>query len=294
MFYLKRDNLWYMIKICIKCHRSNVEEIFRKNGNICKKCHAIYMKRWMERNKERNKNTNLPNHKSIKFCTKCQKEKPTVDFYKSLGTIDGLASWCKKCASTANKQYSISNTKRETIEYPVQAVCTKCKQSKTNEQFYKDKSSTNGLTCWCKECYNVYNKKRQPQVSQKIREKRQNNPIFRLEGNLRARLQKGVERKSKSKGTITLLGCTGEECMEYLESLFWPGMTRENMGKGGGHIDHIIPVEKFDLSKEEEQKRCFHYTNLQPLWEDDNHTKWKNLNWSPSQSKHELPDRLKS
>ncbi len=43
-------------------------------------------------------------------------------------------------------------------------------------------------------------------------------------------------------------------------------MNWENYGKFGWHIDHIIPCDSFDLTKEEEQRRCFHYSNLQPLW----------------------------
>jgi hypothetical protein len=70
-----------------------------------------------------------------------------------------------------------------------------------------------------------------------------------------------------------MLGCTIEELWKHLEKKFKPGMTKENHGKW--HVDHIIPCAIFDLSKPEEQIKCFHYTNLQPLWAIDNIRKGK-------------------
>jgi len=101
-----------------------------------------------------------------------------------------------------------------------------------------------------------------------------------------------IKKQTKSAKTFELLGCTGKECMDYLETLFWPGMTRENYGRYGWNVDHIIPVTAFDLSQPEEQRKCFHYTNLQPLWWDDNDSKHNFLDWTPAQSQHELPARL--
>jgi hypothetical protein len=56
--------------------------------------------------------------------------------------------------------------------------------------------------------------------------------------------------------------------MEFLEKKFLPGMNWENYGEW--HIDHIVPCSSFDLSKSEQQKICFNYSNLQPLWAADN------------------------
>ena len=47
-------------------------------------------------------------------------------------------------------------------------------------------------------------------------------------------------------------------------------MTWKNYGRNGWHIDHILPCSSFDLTDPEQRRKCFHYTNLQPLWEIDN------------------------
>ena len=70
-----------------------------------------------------------------------------------------------------------------------------------------------------------------------------------------------------------LLGCTWEELVKHLEAQFKSGMTWENHGNNGWHLDHIKPISLFDLSKPEQQKICFHYTNLQPLWAHENRVK---------------------
>lgn len=74
--------------------------------------------------------------------------------------------------------------------------------------------------------------------------------------------------KQKKGKTMELTGCSKQELLDYLESKFSEGMTWENYGKW--HIDHIRPCVSFNLEDSEEQKKCFHWTNLQPLWAVDN------------------------
>lgn len=53
--------------------------------------------------------------------------------------------------------------------------------------------------------------------------------------------------------------------------MFTNGMTWDNYGQW--HVDHIRPCALYDLTKEDQQMACFHYTNLQPLWAKDNMSK---------------------
>ena len=92
---------------------------------------------------------------------------------------------------------------------------------------------------------------------------------FKMKHQLGTRIRKALGGyNKKSKKTVGLLGCTIEEFWIHLEKSFKPGMTRENYGKW--HVDHIRPCASFDLSKPEEQAKCFHYTNLQALWAHEN------------------------
>jgi hypothetical protein len=93
---------------------------------------------------------------------------------------------------------------------------------------------------------------------------------YRIKHNLGCRLRVALNKNRKADRTIKLIGCTIHELKEYIEKQFKPGMSWSNYGLHGWHIDHIVPCDVFDLLKEEEQKKCFHYTNLQPLSCKDN------------------------
>lgn len=88
-----------------------------------------------------------------------------------------------------------------------------------------------------------------------------------LRGRLLSALKVGGVRKAEN--TLALLGCSTPQLLNHLESQFKPGMTWENHGPVW-HIDHIKPCAKFDLTDPEQQKACFHWTNLQPLFAEEN------------------------
>jgi len=69
---------------------------------------------------------------------------------------------------------------------------------------------------------------------------------------------------------VLYLGCSLDALREHLERQFQPGMTWDNWGRQGWHIDHIKPLLHFDLEDEGQLRIVCHYTNLQPLWWRDN------------------------
>jgi hypothetical protein len=98
--------------------------------------------------------------------------------------------------------------------------------------------------------------------------RRQTDPQYRLRCVLVNRVSNAVRKQlgTKAAKTTALIGCSVPELMAHLESQFVPGMTWEGHGRNGWHIDHIRPCASFDLTDPQQQRECFHWTNLQPLW----------------------------
>jgi hypothetical protein len=96
---------------------------------------------------------------------------------------------------------------------------------------------------------------------------------FKFKLNLRNRLRIALKKNYKSGSAVKDLGCTVTEFKSYLESKFQTGMTWDNYGLYGWHIDHIKPLASFDLTDRKQMLEACHYTNLQPLWAKDNLSK---------------------
>jgi len=188
----------------------------------------------------------------IKKCSKCEEYKELNNFYKDKNKLFNRASVCISCDKN-RKRIHRKNNREHYLEY-----------AKIYRKNNKDKIKQ----------YDLVNKNRINENRRKNRKKRrQLDPKFAITHSLRCRLRSVLAGQSKSLSTLSLLGCSVEYLIQHLESQFTDGMTWDNYGLHGWHIDHIIPCSSFDLTKEEEQRKCFHYTNLQPLWAKDNLSK---------------------
>lgn len=107
------------------------------------------------------------------------------------------------------------------------------------------------------------------------RQQRETNPQYRLRKALSQRLREGLRFTGVDKNSLSIfviVGYTKEELIAHLERCFKPGMTLKNF-RSKWHIDHIIPMSKFDLNDPEQIKACFALTNLRPLWAGENRVK---------------------
>jgi len=153
-------------------------------------------------------------------------------------------------------------------------VCYDCKINKPVSDFYtntrvrKDGTRSDPYPRYvCKKCHN-----------KRIDEKRKTKYHIIIKQNLSKRTRTALKTAGTRKNfaTAEMVGCSLEFLKEHLEKQFLPGMSWENYGMfegntmNGWHIDHILPCKSFNLLDPEEQKKCFHYTNLQPMWGPDN------------------------
>ena len=180
-----------------------------------------------------------------KTCTKCKIEKDVCEFRKDKTKKDGLYSSCKSC----KLQWACDNK---------ELVNSSNRRYKQNN-IEKVRSHTS-----------LYQKNNREKINLRRVYYIKNNPIFKLSCSIRSRMWNFLyySNISKRNGTFDIVGCSPEFLKEYLEKQFTEGMTWDNHGNLGWHIDHIIPLSS--AKNEEELYKLFHYTNLQPLWSIDN------------------------
>jgi len=201
-----------------------------------------------------------------KKCTKCEEVKAFDEYGKRKTSKDGLHGWCKACVAIYhnqyNKQYRQDNKEKSKQYYQD----NKERLVKQQKQYYQDNKEE------CKKQQKQYRQDNKEKIAKRQRQyekkRRANDPAYRMIRNLRKGLWKAMSGNSKPKKTMELLGCSKEHLEHHLEAQFTDGMTLENYGEW--QIDHIQAVSRFDHNEPEQVAVCWHYTNLQPMWAEDN------------------------
>lgn len=201
----------------------------------------------------------------IKICTKCKLFKPLEDFAKNNQQVSGYACHCKDCMNKYRKIHSIQIAKSKHNWYK--------KNFKRLQQRKKEYREINKeqISNYRKNYYQK-NKKIEFKNANIYRQNQYNTNIsYKLLHIARTRIRLALRKLDKSLSTIFLIGCEIDYLMYHLQEQFKPGMSWDNYGEW--HVDHIRPCASFDLSKPSEQRKCFHYMNLQPLWAGENRKK---------------------
>lgn len=196
-----------------------------------------------------------------KPCGKCLEVKNLDDFYPENKMKCGRKTSCKTCDKASNLKHYNSLTAAQKKEY--------------------------------------YLKIKEWKKINKIKYKHKKKPESRIKKQIRHRLKEYIDRFFKENYSNDNVGvwklkwtsCTAKELKEHLESLFQDGMSWDNYGPGyklnengkviydengntiplkQWHVDHILPVSKFDLTNPEAIKHINHYKNLRPEWSNEN------------------------
>jgi len=230
----------------------------------------------------------------MKKCFDCKLEKDESEFNKNKKTKDGLQGWCKTCVKENNAQrYSANPQHSKKIAKLWQEANRErnkeniAKWREINSEHHKEtqkkwrEANLERQKSNCKRWRQtnvVYDKESQRQWREThpdyqnnyVKDRRKVDLLFKLRDNLRSRMRGYIKRQincpKKHISVMDELGCSIVEVIVYLESLFLPGMSWDNYGDW--EIDHIFPLSK--ATSEQHLRQLCHYTNLQPLWAEDN------------------------
>jgi hypothetical protein len=220
-----------------------------------------------------------------KTCLKCRENLPLESFNFSIKKENKRQPNCRNCMKISAKIYNKTYKEKDP---------EKVKESKArwrNSHKEETRISSKLYRYKNKDIIKVKNQEYDARNRGKIGERRKNRyhtninhklgECLRARGRIAIKSQLKGENKKKAGSFVRDLGCSIDFLIAYLEAHFNPGMTWGNWGEGPGkwHIDHIVPLAWFDLTNREQFLSACNYTNLQPLWEEENLKKGSKVQW---------------
>ncbi len=225
----------------------------------------------------------------LRTCPKCEVEKDIILFRIVKGKYKNPCKECKnkgererrakdpeKRNAKSKEEYRRKKEKIAKMEIEIDPnetkTCTKCNTDKPLTEFYTHAGKGN-IRAECKECASKdrkqhYQNNRKNVIKQTTQYKLNRmkvDPAFKLEIRLRARIYSAFTSQGqvKKERTREYLECTPSYFKRWMKYQLYDGMTMDNYG-WYWHIDHVIPCASFDLTKEEDIKKCFHWSNCRP------------------------------
>lgn len=211
-----------------------------------------------------------------KVCKTCQVEKDLSQFY-FYSKKSQYMSYCRSCDTVRKMEWASKfQDKEKRYETQKKWVSRNREKLRVNyKKYHNNNKEKRKVERVARLKRNLLNPEFKAKFLEKRRaryQRRMKEPTFKLSRILRSRLQ-GAHVKKRG-ASLTMLGCSLQEFRAHLESQFHSGMSWENYGMYGWHVDHIYPIA---VCKTDEQlAKCFHYTNCRPLWYKENLIKsWK-------------------
>lgn len=242
------------IKICSNCSNEKNISLFIKNRNICKSCSNI-----SKRNQYKNSSNNLGD----KTCNQCSETKDISEFIKNRNI-------CKVCNNNKRKHKYKSDEehRKQLIQYATEYKIQKKEERHKRQGLLQEIIGINNKKC--KYCFEIKPDDRFRKNRLKCKDCEREHPETKFIRSIRSRIHSGLTRSSnkKTKYTIEYLGCSMKNYFKWIMT-YNSSYNLNNYGKEW-HIDHVIPVSKFDLCDLEEQLFAFNWMNTMPLSHSEN------------------------
>ena len=231
------------MKTCSKCTTAKGDEDFPKKGCMCKVCVKEYMREYHQKNKEvlaekqkENRNSDPEERRARERAYYANTRERRLQSKKTSAVKN------KDAVAARMKDYYAKHT--EVIKTQVR----KRQENLTPEQKAHQRVKAN----------------------ERARLRTEIDANYKVKKYIACRIRTAIKKGcgSKNNSTAELVGCDIQSLREHLENQFQQGMSWANYGDW--HVDHRLPCAMFDLTQECEQKRCFHFSNLQPMWGHDN------------------------
>ena len=199
-----------------------------------------------------------------KICITCHAYKP-VDLFRK------KHNQCKVCIAAKRREYYQGYKDKETFKAKQREYYqnNRVEIAAKRREYYQNNKVEIGDKH--RKYYQGNKKKVVAQQREYQRERYHFDPMYVIKLRLRSRMNiavKAVGLDNKCASSSELLGISPQGLKEWLEAQFTEGMTWEN--RSDWHVDHIIPCDAFDLTVDQNQRICFWYKNLQPMWAKDN------------------------
>jgi hypothetical protein len=208
--------------------------------------------------------TTKPENVTYKTCSKCKETKSFDEFYKY-----GLV--CCNCNNSKRRE-KYKNDEEHRKKLIKQASDFKHEKVLEKQKIKEELQNKIGIeNKQCNYCYEIKHQDRFRYNRLKCRDCERDDPTEKFKRYIRTRIYNCLRNKNKSKHSVEYLGCSSDDYFKWIFN-YNSYCSLENHGKMW-HIDHVIPISKFDLNDLEEQLLAFNWRNTMPLSSKENLTK---------------------
>merc|ERR1711991_129039 len=225
---------------------------------------------------------------TIMKCKSCDRDLPKTSFYLKDKKKKRYDTTCKTCRKESARQWHSDNRETSLANKKAWHEANRDKMlANMSRRYYGNREedlesrrqwrneNPDRVKAWNDKAYKKhrdkilkqkkeYGKKNRKRINKYQREKYQNDMSYKIAVLTRSRVRDFIKGDVKESSALEYLGKDLDFVQAWLNFQFYDGMDFSNHGDYW-HIDHVTPCESFDLTNEEELKKCFNWKNLQPL-----------------------------